>query len=149
MLRRFIAYQDDFTSLPSYATNENNETAEALPSFLLQAAAIIKETGWTQETVFALPLGQIIWLNSAFAYLSTGKTSVISDKETAARFALRQLTKGSGNMSDVNVTVGSNNSALNAGLASAKNAVHSFKEHTEESFSELGKELAGAFAVGQ
>jgi hypothetical protein len=95
-IKRFLAYQDDFACLPNHRRVESDERAEALPTFLVQAAAIIKETGWAQETVFALPLGQIIWLNSAFAYLSTGKTSVISDKETAARFALRQLTKGSG-----------------------------------------------------
>jgi hypothetical protein len=49
---------------------------------------------------------------------------------------------------DVNVVVGANNSPLNAGLAAAKKSVDSFKEHTEESFKELGGELAGAFAVG-
>jgi hypothetical protein len=94
---RFVAYQDDYTSLPDYGETEKAENrAEALPSFLVQAAALIKETGWTQEAVFALPLGQIIWLNAAFAYLATGKTSVISDKEQAATVALAELTKGSG-----------------------------------------------------
>jgi len=49
---------------------------------------------------------------------------------------------------DVNVVLGSNNSPLNAGLAAAKHAVDGFKEHAEESFKDVGKELAGAFAIG-
>ena len=50
-------------------------------------------------------------------------------------------------MSDVKVTVSAETSALNAGLASAKESVDSFKEHASESFREAGKEMLGAFAV--
>jgi len=49
---------------------------------------------------------------------------------------------------DVSVKIGSENSALDTGLAKAKHAVEGFKEHASESFKEVGKELLGVFAVG-
>jgi len=88
--RNFLAYQDDYCALPEFAET-GGSYHERLPSLLLQAASLIKETGWTDEHVMTLPLGKVIWFNSAFAYLRTGETSVVSDRERAAMEALTAL----------------------------------------------------------
>lgn len=93
--RAFLTYQDDFCSLPEFAS-EAGESNEKIPYILLQAASLIKATGWTEQTVFTLPIGKVIWYNVALGYLKSGETSVVSDKERAAYAALRQLTQGAG-----------------------------------------------------
>lgn len=89
--KRFLAYQDDHCALPEYSDAQGN-SIERLPSLLLQAASIIKETGWSEQTVMNLPLGKLLWYNAAYAYLRSGETSVVSDHDRAAFEALRALT---------------------------------------------------------
>jgi len=90
-IKAFLAYQDDFCSLPEFATKDGGQTVEKIPCLLLQLATLIKETGWRQGDVLTMPVGQVVWLNSAFSYLSTGETAVVSDKERAAMAALDAL----------------------------------------------------------
>lgn len=87
--KAFLAYQDDHCSLPEFG-DASGGYHERLPSLLLQAATLIKETGWDEQTVMTLPLGKVIWYNSAFAYLRTGETSVVSDRERAAKLRALQ-----------------------------------------------------------
>jgi hypothetical protein len=91
--RRFLAYQDDYCSLPDFG-DSGGEKNETIPWLLLQAASLIKETGWSEETVFTYPIGKLIWFNVAFGYLHSGETGVVSDKERAAMEALARLTSG-------------------------------------------------------
>lgn len=93
IVKQFLAYQDDYCSLPQLFTKDENRD-EKLPWLLLYTTGLIKATGWNLEKVLALPLGQVIWLNIAFGYLASGETSVISDRERAAMDALRALTVG-------------------------------------------------------
>lgn len=86
----FLAYHDDYVSLPLFGDTKGEE--EKLPYLLLYAANLIKATGWSEEVVFTMPLGKLIWLNVAFSYLNSGKTNVISDWEQAATAALKALT---------------------------------------------------------
>lgn len=88
--RKFLAYQDDYCALPEFAES-GGVFHERLPSLLLQAASLIKETGWSEQHVMTLPLGKVIWFNSAFSYLRTGETSIVSDTERAAMEALTAL----------------------------------------------------------
>jgi len=92
-VKSFLAYQDDFCSLPQFASKEQNRD-EKLPWLLLYAAGLIKATGWDLVKVLTLPLGQVIWLNISLGYLESGETSVISDRERAAMDALAALTGG-------------------------------------------------------
>jgi len=94
--KAFIVYQDDFASMPTFSDSEKGESLEQIPWLLTQMAALIRETGWQEESILLMPLGKVIWYNSAFCYLATGNTSIISDKEQAASLALEQLTKGNG-----------------------------------------------------
>lgn len=95
-VKAFLAYYDDYLALPEFY-DAKGERNDALPHLLLGAAALIKATGWDEQTVFNMPVGKVIMLNLAFGYLNTGETNVISDKEQAAQAALKALkglTKG-------------------------------------------------------
>lgn len=88
--RKFLTYQDDHCALPEFA-DSNHGNHERLPSLLLSAAALIKETGWSEETVMTLPLGKVVWYNAAYGYLASGETRVVSDRERVAMEALTSL----------------------------------------------------------
>lgn len=92
-LKRFIAYQDDYLALPKFFPNdETKESNDSIPWLLLHATALIKATGWSEETVFKLPIGKLLWFNLAFGFLNTGETRILSDKEQQAIDALKSLT---------------------------------------------------------
>jgi hypothetical protein len=93
-LLKFIAYQDDYCSLPAFMGNDGNTIDEKLPWLLLYQAALIKSTGWSEQEVVTMPLGKVVWLNTAFGYLNSGECSVVSDKEAKAMELLRSLTSG-------------------------------------------------------
>lgn len=85
----FLAYQDDFLSIPEvYETEGGTKTGTGLPWLLMHAAALIQATGWGEGEVFNMPVGKIVWLNLAFGYLKTGETSVITDADQEARALL-------------------------------------------------------------
>lgn len=90
-LKKFIAYNDDYISLPKFFPKDEKESNESLPWFLLHAAALIRQTGWAEQTVFSMPVGKIIWFNLAFGYLESGNTSIMSEKEQAAAAALQAM----------------------------------------------------------
>jgi len=87
----FIAYQDDYCSLPEFAAEGSNRDPK-LPVVLYYAASLIKETGWAEDTVLTMPLGKVVWYNAALGYLNSGDTSIISDRERQAMAALDALT---------------------------------------------------------
>ncbi len=89
-IRKWLAYHNDYLALPVFAPNTDN-TDEALPWIFTIAANIIKETGWDMERVLTMPVGSLFWLNISFAYIATGKTNVISDKEQLAMELMRQM----------------------------------------------------------
>ncbi len=86
----FIAYQNDYLALPRFAP-PSGETEEKLPWLLVTASAVIRNTGWSEETVFQMPIGKVFWFASVFALLKNGETNVISDKAQGAEDALRTL----------------------------------------------------------
>jgi len=88
--KRFLAYQEDYIALPE-TEESNGEDEVKLPWLLMHAAACIAATGWKESEVYFLPLGRLLWLNMAFGYLKTGKSTVISEKELNAREALKSL----------------------------------------------------------
>lgn len=88
----FFKYQEDYVSLPRFHHDDaEGESNEKLPWLLTLAASVIKTTGWSEDTVFSMPLGKLIWLNLAFNYLETGKSNVVSDKEEQAEEAIKAL----------------------------------------------------------
>lgn len=90
--RAFLAYQDDYCALPEFGeSGGEGENNEVIPYLLLQAASLIRETGWDEKTVFTYPIGKLVWFNSAFTYLRTGETNIVSDREKAAIEALKAL----------------------------------------------------------
>jgi hypothetical protein len=80
-LLKWVEYNNDYLSLPTFYPRGNEETDEKLPWLITTAASVIKETGWSDEQVFAMPIGKLLWWNIAFNYLATGKTNIMSDKE--------------------------------------------------------------------
>lgn len=90
-LTKFIAYNDDHIALPEFYSSDTKEINERLPWLFVVAASLIKTTGWTEEKVFSMPIGKVFWLNLAFHYLETGKTSIISDKEQLAMKILGEM----------------------------------------------------------
>lgn len=80
---KFISYYSDYCSLPVMLETEG-ETNQAIPFQLVHAANLIKNTGWSESTVFSMSVGKVIWLNLAFGYLKSGETNVMSDKELEA-----------------------------------------------------------------
>lgn len=92
--KAFLAYQDDYLKLPETYDSGGSGPDCALPWLLMRAAALIQQTGWSEATVYNLPLGKLLWLNIAFAYLTTGETNVMTDADILARNALQSsLTK--------------------------------------------------------
>lgn len=92
-IRKFLAYQDDYCCLPSFTPKDSQATHEKVPYLLVYAAALIKSTGWSEETVFNMPVGKVIWFNTTFGYLNTGETNILSDKERHAMEMLKQISK--------------------------------------------------------
>lgn len=91
-IRKFLAYQDDCCCLPEFMQSKGaQKTEEKMPYMLTYAAALIKSTGWSEETVFNMPLGKVIWYNSVFGYLNTGETNVLSDEAREGINMLKQL----------------------------------------------------------
>ena len=87
----FLRYQDDYLKLPEFWEAKKNAGDCPLPYLLTHAAGLIANTGWSEETVFNMPIGKVIWLNIAFAFFKTGETNVMGDSDIAAREALSAL----------------------------------------------------------
>jgi hypothetical protein len=88
-LKKFIAYNDDYIALPRFLPKEDGEANEKIPWLLLHATSLIKATGWSEETVFSMPIGKVMWFNLALGFLATGETRIMSDKEQQAVEALK------------------------------------------------------------
>ena len=91
-LLAFVHYQNDYCSLPEFFNDEQKESDNPFSWLLLHSVTLIKNTGWMLEQVYTMPIGQVVWLNLAFAYLNTGETSLKTDKEALAEKALASLT---------------------------------------------------------
>jgi len=91
---KFLCYLGDFVSFPIFGSSDEQESNCPFPSGLLYLAAMAKHTGWAEEEILSIPFGRIVWYVSAFGYLNTGETSVISDKEEQVRKLLEGLTTG-------------------------------------------------------
>jgi hypothetical protein len=91
--RKFLAYQSDFLSLPEYQeAKENAENPERIPWLFSIIASVVKETGWPEEYVLTIPLGKLLWYQSTFAFLATGKSNILSGREKEALEKIRKLT---------------------------------------------------------
>jgi hypothetical protein len=90
-VKLFLAYTDDYCSLWEYEDKAGGATVEKLPWLLVAIAAFIKETGYPQEVVWKMPLGQLLAFNSAFSYLQTGEANIVTDTDRAAEAALTSL----------------------------------------------------------
>lgn len=90
---KWVSYYDDHLRLPQFYDSKK-ESDLKLPWLLLHASALIKSTGWNEEQVWGMPIGQVIFYNLAFGYLNTGESNIISDKELLAQKALMELAGG-------------------------------------------------------
>jgi hypothetical protein len=71
-------YHEDFCSLPVY--EDCGGGVEKIPWLFCELTRLIRATGWSEETVWTMPLGRIIWLNATLRYLeNNGETPVMSD----------------------------------------------------------------------
>ena len=78
----FLDYQNDYLALPRFQSRpETEEHNEVIPWFYSIACHIMKETGWSEQTVLTMPLGKLHWLSLALVYQATGETNIKSDKE--------------------------------------------------------------------
>jgi len=77
---KWLYYYSDNAALPNYGNRK--EVEEILPFFILQIASLIKYTGWSEADVMLMPIGKACWYSSAFSYMETGKTSIMSDTES-------------------------------------------------------------------
>lgn len=86
--KKFEDYYFDYMQLPS-TDDVKNGKASPFPYILSFLAKTIKETGYSVEHIFyKMPVGLLIWLNSAFGYLESGETNVMSDTDKLAVDAL-------------------------------------------------------------
>jgi len=88
-LTDFQAYIDDYLALPdTYAGSKEDDTSVsniAHPYALLMMANIMKHTNYQMHDLFyKLPIGALYWLNSSIAYLESGDTDIITDKDKVA-----------------------------------------------------------------
>jgi hypothetical protein len=62
---RFVDYTGDYLSKPQYAVRPQEgakpSTSKPAPELILVAGDVIGWTGWTDERVFNLPVGQAYW----------------------------------------------------------------------------------------
>ena len=90
---KFIAYYTDYFSLPDF--QDSTETKDdKIPWLMLCASALVKNTGWDANTVWTMPVGQVIWYNLSFGYITTGESNIVSDKQLEARRMLEALQQG-------------------------------------------------------
>lgn len=90
-VERFFSYINDFAAVPEYESRPGGNI-ERIPGHLLTAASVIRETGWSDQTVWALPFGKLYWYHSAFHFLANHDTNVVSDADREAEAALDALT---------------------------------------------------------
>lgn len=71
--KKFQAYLEDFESGPKLWPDEGGSRSpkcSEMDQGLELAAHVIRETGWTQETVWNMPIGQLRWYSAAFLKIS-------------------------------------------------------------------------------
>jgi hypothetical protein len=78
---KWNAYWNDYFPAPQMMEKEGSSEGK-FPYIASCAAAIIQQTGWDFNKVFyEMPVGQLVWLNLAFAFVQSGETNIVSDKE--------------------------------------------------------------------
>jgi len=83
---KLLSYCSDYTSMPIFADGKGG--ASPFSAEMLYIGALIKETGWDLDSVLAMPLGQVVWINSILGFLKSGETNIISDNEERIRLLL-------------------------------------------------------------
>jgi len=84
-MRKWVAYQNDYISLPTLweRNNSNTDQQSNIPFefYLLISSKVIQYTGWSEQVVYNMPIGKLVWYAMTMDYIKTGETSVMSDKE--------------------------------------------------------------------
>jgi hypothetical protein len=85
----FLTYHEDYFCPPEYITKKDGTFyVENIPWLLNLATYIIRETGWSEETVWTMPLGKLFWYDASLRYLKSGEAHIVTDAERAAEEAL-------------------------------------------------------------
>lgn len=82
--RAWLGYFNDYFAIPDFWNSKTETVDSTLPWLVLCAGAVVKETGWSLETVMTLPVGVVIWLNLSFSFLATGESKIMSDADKLA-----------------------------------------------------------------
>ncbi|CAN5463479.1 hypothetical protein BH20VER3_BH20VER3_01010 [soil metagenome] len=80
----FVAYLDDFYAPPALWRDEDGDEVLRAPWVLANAVFLMRHTTYRPEEIWALPIGQALWIAATLAEQNGSSAQIVSEEEAAA-----------------------------------------------------------------